>query len=135
MLFGVLDCSGSVFRFSNAGHEAPLLYRADTGTFEVHDAAGLPLGVTADVEYGLCGETHLRPGDILVLYTDGVWEALNAKNETFGRPAVQEIIAASGALPAMDVAQSIADAVSAFCGDVRPHDDMTVAVLKCLPSD
>ncbi|NIQ94498.1 MAG: serine/threonine-protein phosphatase, partial [Desulfuromonadales bacterium] len=81
-------------RYANAGHNLPLHYHAATGTVSELDAEGLILGVKKEFSYI---EEHgaLEPGDILLLYTDGITEAENADGEFFGVPRLQDVLVAS----------------------------------------
>jgi sigma-B regulation protein RsbU (phosphoserine phosphatase) len=78
------------------------------------------------------GNLRLRPGDVVVLYTDGVSEATNAAGEMFGEKRLAKILAASRGLAAGRILEAIQAKVGAFCGDRLPNDDVTLLILKYL---
>jgi len=74
----------------------------------------------------------LAPGDVLVLYTDGVTEAINDKYEEFGEERLLRIIAEHRGRPAGEIQERILDAIAAFAGDCPQFDDITLMVLRAL---
>lgn len=114
--------------YANAGHNPPLIRRAGGG-IESLDAGGLLLGVMADAGYE---ETRVpfRPGDVLVLYTDGVVEAQNAAGEFFEDERLAATLAATGGLPAAAIRDRIVEAARAFAGEGGLGDDLTVVVVR-----
>ena len=135
LIFGVLDAEQSAFQFASAGHDPPIHYHADTDTFEEYESGGFPLGVVEEAEYDVDSPVQMRAGDILAICTDGVWEASTATKGLFGKERVYDTIRARRDSDAADLAGQIAEAVNTFCGNAPPRDDMTVTILKCLPSD
>lgn len=123
-----VDATAGVVTFANAGHNPPLMIRAD-GTNERLNATGVVLGVFADAPYdGLA--TTISPGDVLVCYTDGITEATNAEGEEFGEARVAAAARAAAAdQGAGAVVTAISSAVSAWTGGL-PQDDATLIVLK-----
>lgn len=115
--------------YSNAGHNPPLLLRAD-GTVEELTRGGLPLGAFDDPMLEE-GEVSLRPGDLLVMYTDGVTEAQDGEGELFGE---ERLVDSLRALPpdmcAQEITEHIRDQVRAFSPGEDLDDDMTVMVLR-----
>jgi sigma-B regulation protein RsbU (phosphoserine phosphatase) len=111
-------------RYVNAGHNPPLLLRRD-GSVASLGATGVALGIMSDAAFEVA-ETPFLPGDRLLLYTDGIVEAENAKDEEYGEPRLRGFFEAhAGAGDAALVEGLIAD-VLAHAGPVRPRDDMTV---------
>jgi phosphoserine phosphatase RsbU/P len=113
----------------NAGHNRPLLYRAKNGTHEFLPRGGRPLGWFADlptqpVDY------QLEPGDILVLYTDGLTEAENLQKDYYGETRLIETVKANATLPVVEIMQKIIDSVTVFIGAAPPFDDTTLVVLR-----
>lgn len=131
--YGVLETRNGRFIFSNAGHNWPLWRRAADGRVQPLTTAGIVLGVLDEIELGQ-REVDLQPGDCLVLYTDGLTEALNEAEEEFGRErlatAVSDILTARPDLSAQEVVDALLVAVRAFTGDVALHDDITLCVVK-----
>jgi len=131
-LFGVLDVESRRFTYVNAGHNPALLLRAATGQFETLDATGPLLGTfeTAAYKERL---VELRPGDVLVLYTDGITEAMDAAGELFGEERLREVILARKDDTAVTHVKGIWEAVQAFrSGD--QDDDLTTVVVRALPA-
>jgi sigma-B regulation protein RsbU (phosphoserine phosphatase) len=118
--------------FSNAGQMQPLLRRNGQIESLKVDGAHLPLGMAEDVEYNEL-KISLQSGDMVVFYTDGIPEAMNAKNEMFGFERLEAIVKEiDGELSAKQIAAKIVDKVSEFAGSAKQHDDMTVVVVNVL---
>ena len=127
--YGVLDASTGALIYSNAGHNHPMLLRAD-GSVERLGKGGLVLGAFAGREYGE-GETRMEPGDRLLLFTDGITEAERADDEMFGEERLLDILREGARRPAAEVEPAIMDAVSAFsAGELR--DDATLVVVAAM---
>ena len=115
--------------YVNAGHNAPVLRRAD-GTLEELDRGGLPLGIEANSAYEI-GNVCLRPGDVLIFFTDGCIEAFNAAGEEFGN---KRWLAAIRALPdgtAQESLHYLMRHVDEFVGATRQADDITCMIFRC----
>jgi serine phosphatase RsbU (regulator of sigma subunit) len=72
----------------------------------------------------------MESGDVLVAYTDGVTEARNAGDQEFGEASLQQIIDTFAHVPAHELSERIVESVREWCGDVPPHDDLTLVVMK-----
>ena len=125
---GFLDAVTGRFVYVNAGHNPPVLLRAD-GTIERLEEGGLILGIMPDTPFTR-GEATLAPGDLLVLYTDGVTEGANATNEQFGEERLFASLRAAGTASAHEIAHAIVREVRAFEGETGPADDITVLVAR-----
>jgi serine phosphatase RsbU (regulator of sigma subunit) len=73
---------------------------------------------------------QMESGDLLVAYTDGVTEARNADDQEFGEASLRRIIDSSAHLPAQRLSEQIVDSVREWCGEVPPHDDLTLVVMR-----
>ncbi len=127
----VLDPREHRLSIANAGHPAPLRRRAD-GVVEAQGAerSGLPFGVDPLEEYHPFS-LMLSPGDEIVLYTDGVNEAMNRKNELFGTARLCDVLAAPA--PELEArVRAIIDRVEQFCGGRSPSDDTCIVALSRL---
>lgn len=114
--------------YVNAGHNAPILRRANGG-MEILDVGGLPLGIQNDVNYEIAS-VELRPGDALILFTDGVVEAFNEAGEEFGN---ERWLGAIRNLPdwkAQETLQYLMKRVDEFVGATRQSDDITCLVFR-----
>ncbi len=122
---------GGVLRIGGQ-HESLLLVRAG-GKLEIIDTVdlGMPLGLIDDVD-PYCGETEvtLAPGDIAVLYTDGITEAANLEHKLYGLPRLCEVIVAHRAEPAEAIRQAVVNDVMRHIGTQTIYDDLTLIVLK-----
>lgn len=134
MLFGVYDATSQTLHLSNAGFPRPVVVR--DGRVEVVRVEGVPLGLLPDIQYDEL-RLDLLPGDVIVLCSDGVHEAMNHCEEEFGQARLSEMLAG---LAREESAQQIADAIlhatHRYAADNgSPSDDCTVVVLKVKPSD
>ncbi len=114
--------------YANAGHNPPLLRRA-SGAIENLAVGGLLLGVVAETSYEETTVPFL-PGDVLVLYTDGVVEAQNAGGEFFEEERLIAVLAATDGLPATAIRDRIVQAARDFAGAGGLGDDLTVVVVR-----
>ena len=126
LFYGVYDAGSRVLRFCNAGHNPPLLAHQD-GSIERLETGGTIAGVFEEAAYE-AGQVQLRPGDRLVLFTDGVTEAGSPDGAEFGDDRLVAAVHATKALDAAGVVDRVFADVGAFCG--APQDDATVVVLS-----
>ncbi len=117
-----------LFRAANAGLVAPLLRKAD-GSVKWLDVSGLPLGMLKDIDYTELGKT-LVPGDLVVLSSDGVIEALDKDDEMFGFERLAASVAEADCQTAQTLLDCILDDLQNFTGDADIHDDLTMVVIK-----
>jgi sigma-B regulation protein RsbU (phosphoserine phosphatase) len=119
-------------RYVNAGHNPPLWQQSASGQLDLLPGHGTALGVFDETwleEY----EIQMAPGDCLVLYTDGVTEAMNAARQQFEDERLQAVVAANAGASAQTVQDAIVQAVQEFRGDTAPSDDLTLCVVRRLP--
>lgn len=128
--YGLIDPENKRLLYISAGHNPPLLLRGD-GTVELLDrGGGLPLGVFETSRYSE-SVVEFRPGDILVMYTDGVVEARDTRDEEFGMKRLEEVVRASSDRRAHEIVKAITTAVDEHSSEVGgPEDDLTVSVIK-----
>lgn len=132
--YGVLDTKNSVFTFVNAGHNPPILRRSD-GTIDPLLEGGLALGILPDSRYEE-RPVSLRPGDILLLYTDGVSEAADPDGDQFGTDRLEDLLAEIKDRSARQIVDAVLDRVINFVGGPGAlDDDLTVVCLKRLDED
>ena len=117
-----------VFTYINAGHNNPILRRSN-GLIERLDVGGLPLGIQLEATYE-SASVALAPGDWLVIFTDGVVEAVNAGDEEFGEPRLLNVIQAGAATEPADLLQRLMAELDLFVGSTPQHDDVTCMLLK-----
>lgn len=122
------------FLWSGAGHEHLLIYRARTGTCESIKAGGVVLAMVADTERILSEQAlGLESGDTVVLYTDGVTEAVNPQGEMFAEDTLDpliQLVARYGNLSAKDLLEAILWELRNFMGNAPQADDITIVTIK-----
>jgi sigma-B regulation protein RsbU (phosphoserine phosphatase) len=126
--YGLLDVKNRVLTFSNAGHDPPILLRAD-GSIEYLLEGGVALGVLADARYE-DRPVALHPGDVMVFYTDGVSEAESPEGEQFGRLRIEQTMREHHGRSSAEVLDAVAKAVVAWTGERGANDDLTLMVLR-----
>jgi sigma-B regulation protein RsbU (phosphoserine phosphatase) len=131
LFYGFLDSASRTLTYVNAGHNPPILYRALDGTLTELAATGIAMGVLDDADYSQ-DSIPLAPGDILILYTDGITEAENAKQEMFDLKRLEQVILASRDLPAKEMTAAILSSVRDFSGGHPQSDDITLMVIRSL---
>ena len=112
--YGVVNIPKRTLTFTNAGHNPPLLVRADGECVRL-DAGGTVLGAFPDLDYAQ-GEIQLREGDRVLLFTDGLSEAVNTNNEQFGEQRLTDLLCEHRHRPSDELKQIVFDAVAEFCG-------------------
>lgn len=129
--YGIIDLGSGQVEYSRAGHNPPYLVRGNVAE-ELSSAGGLPLGLMRSVKYGTATK-QLEPGDTLVLFTDGITEAMNPHQELYGDERLSELLGQRVASIAVeDVVQLVIDEASEFAGGARQSDDMTVLGIRYL---
>jgi sigma-B regulation protein RsbU (phosphoserine phosphatase) len=113
-----------------AGHDPAILYDPATTHFEELDGKGMALGVDESFQFEDCRKARLKTGQIVILGTDGIWEAHNARGKMFGKEPLYEIIRHHHAAGADQILDSIMDALAQFQKGVAAEDDITIVVLK-----
>lgn len=128
--WGIFNPENSQFRFVNAGHNPPILLRADNEEAEELEEGGLILGAMPTMTSYEEQHITLESNDLMVLYTDGVTEALNNdETEEFGEKRLLNCIKKYRDESAKDIQQKIIDEVLKFSGGIQ-HDDITLIVVK-----
>jgi phosphoserine phosphatase RsbU/P len=115
-------------RYINAGHNPPLVGRTD-GTVEQLASGGFPLGIMPLAEYEI-GETQLKAGEALVIYSDGVSEAANLKGEEFGMERLSQVVSDHLKASASGLRDKVESALSSFTQTAPAGDDITLVIVK-----
>ena len=131
---GILDLTTGNVQFANAGHNPPLLKRAD-GTFEyLKTRAGFVLAGMEGVRYRV-GELTLNPGDRLFLYTDGVPEATNAENKLYGEDRLLAFMNQNASMEATKLLPALKANIDEFVGEAPQFDDITMLMFDYKPKE
>lgn len=125
---GDFEPEKKLFTYTNAGHNHPILLRAD-GSWEELTTGGLLLGVFPESRYE-AGRVALRPADSLIFYTDGLTDAQNQEEEQFGEERLRKLVREHRNLCAEELKDKIITTVNDFCAGAPQVDDMTLVVLK-----
>ncbi|MFA5146225.1 MAG: CHASE2 domain-containing protein [Candidatus Omnitrophota bacterium] len=128
MCYLIFDIDRKKLKYANGGH-LPIAYVGETGKTQFLDVSeGAPLGLMENVYSG--GEISFKKGDLLVLYTDGITEAMNAKHDMYGSERLAAVIEAKRFSSPKDVLNAIEKDVRKFEPRSTQHDDMTLIVIK-----
>lgn len=134
--FGELNLDTRKLTYINAGHNAPMLRRV-TGKIESLDIGGLPLGIPAvassQAQYET-GSASLNSGDLLVIFTDGLVEAVDAGGDEYGDARLTACVKQLPEVPAPAMLQRLVADVDAFVGTTRQRDDITCLIMKMGPA-
>jgi phosphoserine phosphatase RsbU/P len=122
------DSVNRVLCYINAGHNNPILRRAN-GSIERLDVGGLPLGIQAEAMYESASVT-LEPGDWLIIFTDGLVEAENARQEEYDETRLLSAINAGAASTPADMLNRLMAELDLFVGSTPQHDDVTCLLVK-----
>jgi len=128
--YGILDATNRTIAYSNAGHNPALLMDA-AGTARFEERGGVPLGMFRDTRYYEYFET-IEPGQVLVLYTDGVTEAMNSADEEYGRDRLVEAVRQCRNLSSREMIDFIHRDLIAWTEGRGAHDDVTFFIIKAL---
>ena len=115
--------------YSNAAHHPLLIYRAASKTFETLDTEGIPIGLEKKTKYNQI-DTVLHPNDIVVLYTDGIIEAMNDQGSQYSLESLQQVILGHCGLAPEKLKRAIIEDMNSFVGKAKQHDDQTFLLMK-----
>jgi sigma-B regulation protein RsbU (phosphoserine phosphatase) len=138
MAYVVLRADTGELLLARAGHDAPLIYRAQSGTVEKVVASGIAVGIDSGAVFNrVLRDTALQlsPGDALLLYTDGVTEALDKAGDEFGLDAMVASIRQAAGEGASAIVKRVTEDVRAFVGDHPQYDDITFIAIQRVASN
>jgi sigma-B regulation protein RsbU (phosphoserine phosphatase) len=128
LFYGILDIKNKTFTCTNAGHNFPFLLEGD-GNIKTLEKGGIVLGTLDNCVYE--EETvQLNPGDLMLLYTDGITEAANEKNEMFEEQRLLELLKNNQRVSTQELSRKIIDDVISFQGSLPQSDDLTLVLIK-----
>ena len=128
LFYSELDPRTHQLNYITAGHNSPLLVRA-SGEVTTLDIGGFPVGITPFADYRE-GWAELEPGDVLVIYSDGVTESLDEEGEEFGEARLVEIVQKNRGRTAAGLRDRIDEALAKFVGKAKTVDDLTLVIVK-----
>ncbi len=135
LFFGLLDPQTGEFSYVNAGHDPPLFFRnTEQACFEDLirlGSTGMQLGMDDDAVYQQTS-LQLQPGDFILLYTDGVTDALDAEKNDFGIERLEQVVYANCSASPDELLDALQKAIDDFTGATPPYDDITMLVVKRL---
>lgn len=132
LFYAVLDPATRRLAWARAGHDPALLYSPSRDAFTELGGAGLPLGTVGDWEFAE-HECVLRPGDLLCLATDGVWETENPQGEMFGKERLRTLLRELSREHPQAIAAALLQELRAFHGRDSFEDDVTLLLVQTLP--
>jgi sigma-B regulation protein RsbU (phosphoserine phosphatase) len=130
MFYGLFDAEDKSLHYTNAGHNHPIVLDPQ-GDHTLLDVGGIVLGAVPQFPYEE-GKIELKPGQILILYSDGITETVNEEDEQYGEERLMQIVRDNIHLSAAELSESILDAVRAFASTAPRQDDMTLVIMKVL---
>jgi serine phosphatase RsbU (regulator of sigma subunit)/anti-sigma regulatory factor (Ser/Thr protein kinase) len=127
---GILDLRDGSIEYADGGHEPPYIVKAQGGAAMIEKVGGLALGFIPDYEFH-AGKIQLESGDSLVLYTDGITEAMDVEHHLFGAERIQSLLDRSApGITSQALSRALLGGVAAFVGGAHQSDDITLLVLK-----
>ena len=127
--FFTFDPATGALQYSNAAHHPAMIYRAAAGSVEQLDTDGLPIGIEREARYSQM-ETRLANGDIIMMYTDGVVEAMDSRGRQYEDERLKSIFVDNASLGAEDLLKVIRTDIDVFVGNAKQHDDQTLMLMK-----
>jgi sigma-B regulation protein RsbU (phosphoserine phosphatase) len=124
-----IDRSNQVIHWVNAGHDPAMIYNGEGAEFEELTGNALPLGVSETTAYQKF-DKKIIPDQIIMMGTDGIWEAQSPQGEMFGKERFKDIIRNNAGRPAKDIIQAVITEVDRFCHPLEKTDDITLVVTK-----
>jgi sigma-B regulation protein RsbU (phosphoserine phosphatase) len=127
MFFGILEVGGKL-EFINAGHPSPILLRGDM-VEEAFTEGSFPVGLVPEAEFTTL-KLQLEPNDTLVLFSDGVTEAMDPEEELYGVPRLREVLKGRPDSPLDEIQKVVLESVENFARGARQADDLTLLVVR-----
>jgi sigma-B regulation protein RsbU (phosphoserine phosphatase) len=129
--WGIFDPKTKIFRYVNAGHNYPFVVRANK-SIERLTEGGIILGVTKEAAPYNEGSVHLMTGDVVVMFTDGISEAMNVDGIDYTEERVEEFLRNIGPMTAQGVLDEVQNEIARYTSGAPQSDDITLVVMKCV---
>jgi sigma-B regulation protein RsbU (phosphoserine phosphatase) len=130
LFYAAIDPSDRVLRWVRAGHDPALFYDSTADNFKELRGDGMALGVNGEAEYQENVIEGLTKGQILLIGTDGLWEAQNESGEMFGKERLKSLVRKYAGVSSKEIISLIINSLNEFQGTVKPEDDVTLVILK-----
>lgn len=131
LFYGLLNDQTQTLSWASAGHDPAIWYKAETGRFSEMENTGMPIGITEDARFKQDGPVTLRAGDIVLIGTDGIWEAFNSSGQMFGKERLSGLIVEQRDQTAEQIVSAVVESVLEFSAGAVRTDDITLLVIKC----
>ena len=130
MFYGLIDQDRKTMEYVNAGHDPPIVYRPSNGVFEELQSTGMLLGILPSERFRLGDIVQFFPGDLLLMTTDGIWEAADDDGGAFGKTRVFDILRDLHDQPCQTILDELFRRVAEHCGGQPAKDDQTAVLFK-----
>jgi sigma-B regulation protein RsbU (phosphoserine phosphatase) len=130
LFFLVIDMARKELVWVRAGHDPGIVYDPDSDSFTEIGGSGLALGVDEKFIYSEQRSTHFSKGIVILLGTDGVWEASDPQGNRFGKEAVHDVVRTNHQKSASEIIDAVLDAQAAFQQEFKKEDDATLVIIK-----
>jgi len=129
--YAQVDPRGRTLQYVNAGHNPPYVLRVERGSMAVEELSvgGTVIGMFPQARYEE-GTVDLRPGDVLMVFTDGVPEALNPREEEFGEERLKKVLCDVASLPVEEMISRMTRELKDWIQDAAQYDDLTFVLMK-----
>ena len=124
-----IDVDNQWVRWVRAGHDPALIYDLETDSFDELGGRGLALGVFEDSKYQTLTR-EIKPGQIIAIGTDGIWETTNIQGQQFGKERFKNVIQANASESAVEILTRVINEVDDFAGQSEKSDDVTLVIIK-----
>jgi len=130
LFYLTIDAVNRELSWVRAGHDPAIFYDPANDTFQELRGDGMALGVKADARFEENRRNNLKRNQIILLGTDGIWEARNLRGEMFGKEPIYRTIRQNPALSARELLAGIFNTLNRFLADSALEDDATLVVIK-----
>lgn len=135
LFFLSIDLNKGMLNWVRAGHDPALVYDPATDKITALKGEGIPLGIKGNYPYPVNRSASLSQGQVVVLSTDGVWEARNREGEIFGKDRFYQILRSNAGSSAASIIDTVIDRVRKFQDGFKTEDDITIVVIKIEKED
>jgi sigma-B regulation protein RsbU (phosphoserine phosphatase) len=132
LFMGIIEDENRQISWTLGGHDPAIWFQHKADNFDELSSVGVPIGFVPDMKFEKAGPVTLASGDVVVIGTDGIWEAANQPGEMFGKERLKDVIKNHQKKTAQEIGQEIIKAVLDFCQPQHQEDDITVVVVKVL---